>query len=88
MGEDVTTNRLAAICACEQGTGSWVGLNLIGHENNHVEFLRSFNQLAKVLSKFLLPFTELATSRVVGSEEVHDTVDDEKAVLSRDELFS
>lgn len=87
VGENMTADRLATICTCEQGTGSWVGLDLVGHENDHVEFFRGFDQLAKVLTKLLLSFTELAASRVIGPEKVHDAVNNEKAVLSRDKLL-
>jgi hypothetical protein len=104
VGEDVTPNRLATISASEKRTGSWITLHLVGQENGNVELcvvlamsnikdllpstFSDVRQLGQELIEFLLAFVQLTTTGVVNSEERHDAVDDEEAILVANEELS
>lgn len=64
-------------------TTTWVRRDLVRDEYSHVELLRDFLQPTHYSVKYLLPFSELTTTRVVNSEWCHDGVDyqERKAVF-------
>lgn len=53
-----------------------------------VELLSKITQSAKMESQILLPFRELATTHIVGTEEVEDAVNNQEAVVACGELLS
>jgi hypothetical protein len=101
VSKDVATDGLATICTSKESACSRIALDLIGQEDRDVElctilvtpYIRSIShrtfsdvgQLREELVELLLSLVELATTGVVDTEESHDTVDDEEAVLVADE---
>jgi hypothetical protein len=101
VGEDVTTDGLAAICTSEESACSGIALDLVGQEHGDVELcitlvvpyveriswhtFSDVRQLREKLVELLLTLVELTTTGVVDTEESHDAVDDEEAILVADE---
>ncbi|KAF2770240.1 hypothetical protein EJ03DRAFT_77363 [Teratosphaeria nubilosa] len=88
MSQDMTTDRLSAVCTGEKRTGTWITLDLICHEDRQVELFGHGSKAAEMHIELLLSFTELATSGVIDTEERHDGVDDEEAEVASGKLLS
>ena len=87
VGENVASDRLAAISTSEERTRARIRLDLIGHEDGNVELFCELGKLAKVLSKLLLTLAELSTAGVVTAEEVENAVNDEQAIVASCEVL-
>jgi len=66
----------------ESHPSTWVTLDLVDQKNSNMKLLSDTSETTQHLVQALLTFTQLPSSRVVGSEQSHDRVDDQKSVAT------
>jgi hypothetical protein len=67
VGEDVTTNWLAAICTSEESACSRIALDLVCQEHSHVELYVSSDDIEVIQGYLAYLQRHVSTSRGIGS---------------------